>query len=108
MNEEKSFQFGHCQVCGKEDYVINSHYFKHTGLILLMLSKTIKGYMCKDCNARIYKSCQIYSALAGWWGLFSFFILNPGTLIANFIMYTRSIREFNNINNRVNVISNSK
>jgi hypothetical protein len=99
VDKSPALQVGCCQVCGKQDVVTEVSYTKHTGLILLAQTQRLKGFMCRECTGKLFSSCEIHCALAGWWGVISLFIYNPIALIGNLIMYLRARNRFT-LNNR--------
>jgi hypothetical protein len=94
MSDKIELHVGQCQVCGTQDYVTKVSYTKHTGIVVIMTTQKFKGLMCQKCVAKLFKSCEIHCALAGWWGIASLFIMNPIALIGNAIMYFRANKQF--------------
>jgi hypothetical protein len=101
MEKSQALQVGYCQVCGKQDLITEASYTKHTGLIIVGQTTRIKGFMCRECIGKLFKNCEIHCALAGWWGLISFFIYNPIALIGNSIMYFRAKNQFSFNNKQI-------
>jgi hypothetical protein len=58
---------------------------RHTGALILwhQSSFTFTGTL-EQCE-QAYRKAQLHCALAGWWGLVSFFLMNPIALVSNYL-----------------------
>jgi hypothetical protein len=69
--------------------IYEARFKKHTGMLLMSQTRafTVRGTL--DQVQAVYKSAQTHNLLAGWWGVFSLFVLNPVALIGNAHQWTR-------------------
>jgi len=58
-------------------------------MIILMQMLTLKGPFCRVHGVAAVKRMTGRSLLLGWWGLISFVVMNPITLILNFVAWMR-------------------
>ena len=56
---------------------------RHTGLLLAWMNSTRQVTGTFDQCMAEYTAAQRHNLLFGWWSLFSFWLLNPITLLAN-------------------------
>jgi hypothetical protein len=81
-----------CSRCLSLEPLIQVSFSKNTGMIVLSTHTTIKGFFCRRCLRSLFKEYQIHNLALGWWGLTSFFIINPIYLILNTWRYYFAIR----------------
>ena len=72
-----------CETCGCTPAEFTTFY-KHTGLIVLMIFRKEAGMFCRNCGLETYRSMTAATLIQGWWGVFSFFI-TPVVLLVNLV-----------------------
>ena len=71
-----------CQTCGIEAPTRSVQFHKHTGMLVVMQHGHIGGKLCKNCIGKYFAQYTGWTAVAGWWGLISFFV-TPCVLLWN-------------------------
>ena len=71
-----------CQTCGIEAPTRSVQFHAHTGMLIMMRHSQIGGKQCKNCINKHFTQYTGWTALAGWWGMVSFFI-TPCVLVWN-------------------------
>ena len=80
---------GVCQKCGVEAPVKYVAFHRHVGMLVLMHHTTTKAHLCRNCTTSTYLSHTGITAVAGWWGILSFFI-TPFVLLYNTFQYLKA------------------
>src|SRR5262245_30525013 len=70
-----------CQACGIEAPTRYVAFYQNIGLLVMRLSKSIEGNLCKSCIHKHFWEFTGTNLILGWWGVISlivtpFFILN--------------------------------
>jgi hypothetical protein len=79
-----------CEVCGTQAPVKHVKLYQHIGLLIIRLSKSIKGNLCKGCINKYFWEFTLVTLLLGWWGVISF-IVTPIIILNNVIHYIGSL-----------------
>jgi len=68
---------------GQGPRIFQIHLKKHTGMLIVMRTQNylVRGTL-EQCEAA-YKDAQSHNLVAGWWGIFSFFIMNWIAILSN-------------------------
>lgn len=80
-----------CQACGVEAATEHVSFHQNIGLLVVRLSKSVSGDLCKSCIHKNFWSLTGATALMGWWGVISF-IVTPFILLSNVIQYATCLR----------------
>lgn len=75
-----------CERCGREAPTKRLAFHQHVGLLVFFLHSRHASEMCRICGDALLRRTTIVTSLAGWWGVFSFF-LTPITLLLNLSSY---------------------
>jgi hypothetical protein len=75
-----------CQACGAVGSVGDVDFRQNIGLLVLRLSKQVKGRLCPRCASGQFWQLTLITLIGGWWGLISFFV-TPFFLLNNLISY---------------------
>lgn len=81
---------GLCQRCGAVAPLKYIEFHRHVGMLVLMHHTTTRAHLCRNCIGAVYWSHTGVTALAGWWGIISFFV-TPFVLIYNTIKYLMAL-----------------
>lgn len=76
-----------CEACGAIGPTRRVELKQNVGLVLMRLSRTVKGSLCARCIEKNFKEMTLITAVAGWWGIVSFFV-TPIYLINNLAQYS--------------------
>lgn len=79
-----------CQACGVEAATRYVSYYQNIGLLIMRLSKSIDGNMCRNCVGKYFWEFTLVNLLVGWWGIVSF-IINPFFILNNLFYWCRSL-----------------
>lgn len=82
----RQFSAGCCKRCGQHAPLKNTAFHRHIGMIVLMHHKQIDTQLCRRCIGEVFWDYTLITALAGWWGMISFFI-TPLVLVYNIVHY---------------------
>lgn len=77
-----------CQACGREGPTRQVEFYRHVGLIVIGLTKSMKGELCRSCSRKYFRDYTLITLVAGWWGVISVFI-TPLFLMNNVMSYRR-------------------
>jgi hypothetical protein len=94
VSDSSALYVDSCQMCGRQSYITEASFTKHTGMLIIAQTQRFKGFMCEECIEKLFRQCEIHCALAGWWGIISLFIYNPIALVGNVIMYFRAKQQY--------------
>jgi hypothetical protein len=86
-------EHGDCQICGVRGPTHYVELKQNVGLIVLRLTKAVKGNLCERCAADQFRATTIVTAFFGWWGIVSFFA-TPIILIGNVSQYLGARQAF--------------
>jgi hypothetical protein len=64
-----------CSLCGRGP-AIEVELYKHTGIVLLARTETLKQPLCRECGLRHANEFLGWSLAAGWWSVLSL-VMNP-------------------------------
>jgi hypothetical protein len=76
----------YCQACGSKAPTKHVTFYQNIGLLILRLSKSIDGELCKPCVHKYFWEFTSINLLLGWWGIISFFF-NWFFLLNNVVQY---------------------
>jgi hypothetical protein len=76
----------YCQACGSQAPTKHVAFYQNIGLLILRLSKSIDGELCKPCVHKYFWEFTTINLLLGWWGIISF-ILTPFFILNNVVYY---------------------
>jgi len=79
-----------CQACGKRGPTRKVQFHKHTGMLVMMQHGHFGGNFCKQCINDTFMKYTGWTAVAGWWGMISFFI-TPCVLVWNTGLYLTTL-----------------
>lgn len=83
-----------CLVCNTRGPVVEAHYWKNTGMLVMRRSESLQGALCQGCAIREGGKMTLHTAVLGWWGTISFvltlFILPANTVQLWWAMGLRS------------------
>lgn len=65
-------------------------FHKHTGMLIMMQHGQFGGNLCKRCIGKYFTKFTGWTAVAGWWGMISFFI-TPCVLLWNTGLYLSTL-----------------
>jgi hypothetical protein len=65
-------------------------FFQNIGLLVMRLSQTTRGLLCKKCIDETFLRTSLISFFFGWWGVISFFV-TLFTLPLNVVTWLRSL-----------------
>jgi hypothetical protein len=71
-----------CEACGAKAPTHPVTFRQNIGLVILRFPRTVRGRFCEPCVNRYFSETTWITALAGWWGVISFFA-TPIILISN-------------------------
>jgi len=80
-----------CQICGAEP-AIRVTVRRHVGMLFMQRFVKIRAMLCRDCGRQMLRSFTARTLVQGWWGVISFLIANPFTILANIEQYVRVSR----------------
>ena len=63
-----------CNRCNREAPTRTTKFYQHYGLIIIGLTQSFGGDMCKSCALKMFFKCTAITMVAGWWGIISFFV----------------------------------
>lgn len=63
-----------CDVCGRRAPTKYVEFYQNIGMLIMRTSKSVKGELCKACINKHFWEFTLITAVAGWWGLISFFL----------------------------------
>jgi hypothetical protein len=63
-----------CDVCGRRAPTKYVEFYQNIGMLIMRTSKSVKGELCKECINKHFWEFTLITAVAGWWGLISFFL----------------------------------
>lgn len=75
-----------CQKCGIEAPTKYVAFYQNIGLLVMRLSKSIEGNLCKSCIHKTFWSFTAVNLTLGWWGMISL-ILTPCFVVNNLVRY---------------------
>jgi hypothetical protein len=75
-----------CQSCGVEAPTKYVAFYQNIGLLVVRLSKSIEGELCKKCINKYFWEFTLINCTLGWWGLLSL-IMTPFLVGNNVIRY---------------------
>jgi hypothetical protein len=76
----------YCQNCGRSASTKYVEFYQNIGVVIVRLTKSIKGHLCKDCIDKHFWQYTAITLFLGWWGIISFFT-TPFILLNNIIRY---------------------
>jgi hypothetical protein len=76
----------YCQSCGAAAPTKYVEFYQNIGLVLLRLHNSVKGRLCRSCIRKYFWEYTLITAVAGWWGVISFFV-TPCFLVNNTVQY---------------------
>ena len=79
-----------CRVCGVGP-AVKATFRRHTGMLMVMRFGSLGGPFCADCGLAVFRHQTAHTLVAGWWGMFSFFI-TPFVLLWNLVQLRRVVR----------------
>jgi hypothetical protein len=80
-----------CQACGRgpaRELVIR----RHVGLLVMQRFIKLHAVLCRECGVRTTLRYTGRTLVEGWWGLFSFFVGNPFTIVMNVVALIKARR----------------
>nr|WSZ98783.1 hypothetical protein OH820_26780 [Streptomyces sp. NBC_00857] len=80
-----------CDVCGAQP-AAQATVRGHEGMIIVMRFLKRSGSFCRTCGLATYRRMTSDTLLAGWWGIFSFFI-TPVVVLSNVLVARSRFRE---------------
>ena len=86
---------GVCQKCHTDALLVQTSFVKNTGIVILSVHQTTSGFFCRRCVKSLFIEAQIHNLALGWWGIVSFFIINPMYLLVNSWRYYFAFRKLN-------------
>jgi hypothetical protein len=75
-----------CQFCGVEAPTKKVSFHQNIGMLVMRMSKSASGNMCKSCVHRTFWSFETINLFLGWWGVISL-IMNVFIIPWNLIQY---------------------
>jgi hypothetical protein len=80
-----------CELCGRtpaRQLVIR----RHVGMLLVQKFFKIKPTLCRECGTKTVLEWTGRTLVQGWWGIISFFISNPFTILMNLVALVQAKR----------------
>jgi hypothetical protein len=80
-----------CESCGRAParrLVIR----RHVGMLYLQKFVKVEPTLCRDCGTRTIMRFTGRTLVQGWWGLISFFLANPFTIVMNLVALVQARR----------------
>jgi hypothetical protein len=80
-----------CESCGRAParrLVIR----RHVGMLYLQKFVKIEPILCRECGTRMIMRYTGRTLVQGWWGLISFFLANPFTILMNLVALVQARR----------------
>jgi hypothetical protein len=80
-----------CQLCGRspaEPFVVR----RHRGLLVMMRMYQVKPTLCRDHATKLLLNWTGRSLVEGWWGVISFLVANPVTILLNLFNLAKARR----------------
>ncbi|MVU80954.1 hypothetical protein GPX89_27355 [Nocardia sp. ET3-3] len=86
-------QFAHangvyCRFCGATP-AVDLDFRAHRGMIFLMQFRKMPGPFCRNCGLATFRKMTGDSLIQGWWGMLSFWLANPITILINLVNRVR-------------------
>jgi hypothetical protein len=80
-----------CQIC-RAAPARSATFTQHIGAIVVWMNRPTTGVFCRDCAIAIFRREMNLTLMTGWWGMLSFAILNPLTILSNLFQRARAGR----------------
>jgi hypothetical protein len=85
----RSMVVNRCQVCRRTGQVAHVTLRQNIGMMFVRRSKTLSGYLCKECIQKNFVTFTATTLFLGWWGTISC-LLTPTFIIANSVVLIKS------------------
>jgi hypothetical protein len=82
---------GACQVCWATP-AAKVTFAQHIGVVIVWVNRRVKGVFCRDCAIALFRREMNLTLATGWWGVISFFLGNPITIIYDLVQRARVAR----------------
>jgi hypothetical protein len=76
----------YCEACGQHPAARHVVFHQNVGLLIIRLSKSIRGDLCGGCIHKYFWEFTAINLLLGWWGIISF-IVTPFLVLNNLLYY---------------------
>jgi hypothetical protein len=82
---------GACQVCWATP-AAKVTFAQHIGVVIVWVNRRVKGVFCRECAIALFRREMNLTLATGWWGVISFFLGNPITIIYDLVQRARVAR----------------
>jgi hypothetical protein len=65
---------------------------RHVGMVFMQKFFKIAPTLCRDCGTKVVGQYTARTLVQGWWGVISFFIANPFTILMNIVAFVQAKR----------------
>ena len=80
-----------CQVCWGTP-AAKVTFAQHIGIVVVWVNRRVRGVFCRDCAIALFRRQMNLTLATGWWGVISFFLGNPITIIYDLVQRGRIAR----------------
>ena len=82
---------GACQVCWGTP-AAKVTFAQHIGVVIVWVNRRVRGVFCRECAIALFRREMNLTLATGWWGIISFFLGNPITIIYDLVQRARVAR----------------
>ena len=82
-----------CQMCGAESVTQFVVFHRAIGALVLLFRRRIKGWLCRSCINKYFRSYTLVSVATGWLGVISLFYTVLFLIPNNLFYYFRARRK---------------
>jgi hypothetical protein len=77
----------YCEACGQHPAARHVVFHQNVGLLIIRLSKSIRGDLCSGCIHKYFWEFTTINLLLGWWGIISL-VVTPFLILNNLLYYS--------------------